>query len=108
MARVRLFRAPLFWVAVLAWLAAGCAQVGTPSGGPKDETPPQLLGAQPPVGSTDVRPTSLTLTFDEYVKAGQWRSQLLVSPPIDGAMDLIVRGREIELTWDNPLRISPK
>jgi len=105
-ARVRLFRAPLFWVAVLAWLAAGCAQVGTPSGGPKDETPPQLLGAQPPVGSTDVRPTSLTLTFDEYVKAGQWRSQLLVSPPIDGAMDLIVRGREIELTWDGDLRDS--
>ena len=105
-ARVKLFRAPLFWVAVLAWLAAGCAQVGTPSGGSKDETPPQLLEARPPVGATDVRPTSLTLAFDEYVKAGQWRSQLLVSPPIDGAMDLIVRGREIELTWDGELRDS--
>ncbi|MGB2423991.1 MAG: Ig-like domain-containing protein, partial [Flavobacteriales bacterium] len=68
------------------------------------ETPPQLLAADPPVGATEVRPSSLRLTFDEYVKAGSWRQQLLVSPPLDGAVDLVVRGKEVELTWDGDLR----
>ena len=85
-------------------LLGGCAQVGSPAGGPKDETPPQLLETTPPIGATQVRPERLVLRFDEYVKAGQWRPQLLVSPPLEGPMDVVVRGREVELTWEAELR----
>lgn len=85
-------------------LLEGCAQVGSPAGGPKDETPPQLLETTPPIGATQVRPERLVLRFDEYVKAGQWRPQLLVSPPFEGPMDVVVRGREVELTWEAELR----
>ena len=85
-------------------MLGGCAQVGSPAGGPKDETPPQLLETTPPIGATQVRPERLVLRFDEYVKAGQWRPQLLVSPPLEGPMDVVVRGREVELTWEAELR----
>ena len=51
-----------------------------------------------------MRPEQLVLRFDEYVKAGQWRPQLLVSPPLEGPMDMVVRGREVELTWEAELR----
>ena len=85
-------------------LLGGCAQVGSPAGGPKDETPPQLLETEPPIGATQVRPERLVLRFDEYVKAGQWRPQLLVSPPLEGPMEVVVRGREVELTWEAELR----
>ena len=88
----------------LCLILAGCAQVGTPSGGAKDEQPPQLLAAVPPIGATSIETNSITLTFDEYVKAGQWRSELLVSPPIKGPMELLVRGREVELTWEGQLK----
>ena len=64
-------------------IVSGCAQVGSPTGGPKDETPPALVAAVPEVGATEVNPDRLVLAFDEYVKAGQWRPQLLVSPPLD-------------------------
>ena len=94
------------WVSIVSMLAVACAQVGSPTGGSKDVTPPQLLSATPVIGSTMERPQSIVLEFDEYVKAGQWRSQLLVSPPIEGTMELIVRGREVELTWDAELRDS--
>ena len=94
-----------FWAALMLVLAS-CAQIGTPSGGPKDELPPSLVAAFPPLGATLVESSSLTLLFDEYVRAGQWRSQLLVSPPIEGPMDLIVRGKEVELTWDAPLQAN--
>ena len=95
------------WLAILyVFLVAGCAQVGSPTGGPKDETPPSLLEAIPEVGATGVRPDRLILEFDEYVKAGQWRSQMLVSPPLDASIDLIVRGRKVEVSWAGQLRDS--
>ena len=87
----------------VALLVAGCAQVGSPTGGPEDETPPTLVAAVPEVGATEVMPDRLVLAFDEYVKAGQWRPQLLVSPPLEGPMDLVVRGREVELSWEGGL-----
>ena len=96
--------------AIVGWIASAaalilvsCAQVGMPSGGAKDETPPKLLMATPPIGSTNVTTNSITLVFDEYVRAGQWRTELLVSPPLDGPVDLVVRGKEVEVTWEESL-----
>ena len=83
---------------------ASCAQVGSPSGGPKDETPPQLISAFPELGATQVDGQRMVLEFDEYVKASNWRSQLLVSPPLNGAVELEVRGREVWVSWDEALR----
>ena len=95
------------WVASAALLLlVACAQVGMPSGGAKDETPPTLLSAMPPIGSTNVTTNSITLVFDEYVRAGQWRAELLVSPPLDGPVDLVVRGKEVEVIWEEPLEAN--
>ena len=91
------------WMLACAVLVS-CAQVGSPSGGPKDETPPQLVAAVPELGATEVDDRRMVLEFDEYVKASNWRSQLLVSPPLDGAVELEVRGREVWVSWDEALR----
>ena len=91
------------WMLACAVLVS-CAQVGSPSGGPKDETPPQLVAAVPELGATQVDDRRMVLEFDEYVKASNWRSQLLVSPPLDGAVELEVRGREVWVSWDEALR----
>ena len=91
------------WMLACAVLAS-CAQVGSPSGGPKDETPPQLVAAVPELGATQVDDRRMVLEFDEYVKASNWRSQLLVSPPLEGAVELQVRGREVWVSWDEALR----
>ena len=77
------------WMLACAVLAS-CAQVGSPSGGPKDETPPELVAAHPELGATQVDDRRMVLEFDEYVKASNWRAQLLVSPPLDGAVELEV------------------
>lgn len=92
------------WIASSALLLlVACAQVGMPSGGAKDEMPPKLLYATPPIGATNVTTNTMTLMFDEYVRAGQWRAELLVSPPLDGPVDLVVRGKEVEVTWEETL-----
>ena len=97
------------WLRTWEWMLAcivlaSCAQVGSPSGGPIDETPPELVSAFPVLGATEVDGQRLVLGFDEYVKASNWRSQLLVSPPLSGAVELEVRGREVWVSWDEALR----
>lgn len=93
-----------WWWMLACVVLASCAQVGSPSGGPKDEIPPQLVSAFPELGATQVKVQRVVLEFDEYVKASNWRSQLLVSPPLNGSVDLEVRGRELWVSWNEPLR----
>lgn len=61
-----------------------CARQGTPTGGPKDETPPKFLGSSPDTLSLNV-PTNLKeirIDFDEYVILKDHTQQIVVSPPL--------------------------
>lgn len=60
-----------------------CARRGTPTGGPKDETPPELLLATPPSGTTNFVGNKIRLRFDEFVVTKDLRKQLIISPPMN-------------------------
>ena len=63
----------------------GCANVGSPSGGPKDETPPKLVGSTPAQNAIrfDVRYRKqvIKLTFDENINVKDASNLVVVSPP---------------------------
>lgn len=58
-----------------------CAKRGSPSGGPKDITPPKLVRAEPKNFSTNFKATKIRLYFDELIKLEDVQNQLVVSPP---------------------------
>lgn len=60
--------------------AAGCANIGTPSGGPRDEDPPRLVRAVPAEGTLDVSKPEITLTFNELVNVKDAFESVVVSP----------------------------
>ncbi|MFS4468827.1 Ig-like domain-containing protein [Maribacter sp. 2210JD10-5] len=69
----------------LLFIALGlyqCARRGTPTGGPKDETPPELLRADPPNMTLNFDKQKIRLYFDELVKLKDVQEQLIVSPPL--------------------------
>ena len=76
-------------------LLAGCAQVGSPDGGGRDEDPPVVVSASPSFGSTGWTGSLLELRFDEFVKVQDARSQVLVSPPLSQPPKVLVKGRSI-------------
>ena len=76
-------------------LLAGCAQVGSPDGGGRDEDPPVVVSASPSFGSAGWTGSLLELTFDEFVKVQDARSQVLVSPPLSQPPKVLVKGRSI-------------
>lgn len=61
-------------------LLSGCAQIMTPTGGPKDTIPPKLLSSNPPNRTTNFKGNKITIYFDEYVQLENVTQSMLVSP----------------------------
>ena len=88
-----------------ALLLAGCAQVRELGGGPRDTSPPQLVEAFPPDRTTGFSGRRVVLRFDEKVKVGNVRDQLLVSPPLERQPTLQVQGgTEVVMELEEDLR----
>ena len=60
-----------------------CANRGTPSGGDKDVTPPQIIKTIPENFSTNFNANEIRIYFDEFVKIKDVQRQLIISPPMD-------------------------
>lgn len=58
-----------------------CASTGTPSGGPKDVTPPKLLKCQPLQNQVNYDKKRVLLFFDELVSLENASDKVIVSPP---------------------------
>ena len=61
----------------------GCANRGTPSGGEKDVTPPEIIRSSPENFTTNFTGDEIRIYFDEYVKVKDLQRQLIISPPMD-------------------------
>ncbi len=72
----------LFFFGLILIAFVQCARRGTPSGGPKDETPPVLIKAEPENLTPNFEAEKIRLYFDEFIKLNDVQNQLIVSPPL--------------------------
>jgi len=70
------------FVFIILLVSYQCAQKGTPTGGPKDITPPELLKAEPANMTTNFKEKKIRLYFNELVKLKDIQKQLIISPPL--------------------------
>lgn len=82
-------------------IASGCANMGTPSGGPRDEDPPRFLSATPPQGATGVDRNRITLTFDELVNVKDAFNKVVVSPTSKSMPRISSSGRRVTVEFDS-------
>ncbi|MCX7551068.1 Ig-like domain-containing protein [Xanthomarina sp. F2636L] len=71
---------------------ANCANKGTPGGGVKDITPPVIVKSVPENFSTNFKETEIRITFNEYIKINNLQKQLIISPPMDPAPEILPQG----------------
>ena len=64
----------------LAMLSTGCAQIGAPTGGPRDTISPKLVKASPELNTVHFTGNKIVFTFDEYVDVQDVQNNVLVSP----------------------------
>lgn len=75
----------------------GCAAVGTPDGGPYDDTPPKVIGSNPEIEGTNVKNNTVRIDFDEYIKLENASEKVIVSPPQKEQPEIQVNGKNIQI-----------
>ncbi|MEN9336060.1 MAG: hypothetical protein RLZZ500_1047 [Bacteroidota bacterium] len=88
----------LFPLIVVLLSAPSCARRGSITGGPKDTIAPQLLFSYPKNLSTNFSGTEIKLQFDEYIKLKDLQKQLVVSPPMNSAPEILPQTASKTLT----------
>lgn len=84
-----------------AALLSACANMGTPSGGPRDEDPPRLVSAHPAQGALNVDRNKVTLNFNELINVKDAFEKVVVSPPIGRTPRVTSLGRRVTVEFDS-------
>ncbi len=86
-------------------LCTGCAKISTPTGGPKDSTPPKVLKTEPADGTVHFDSKQhIKLYFDEYITLNNPADNVLISPPMSKAPDYTVNGKTLVIKFKDTLR----
>lgn len=84
-------------------LLYSCASIGRPEGGPRDETPPVLVGSNPDMNATNIEKSKIVLHFDEYIKLENASEKVVVSPPQLQQPIIKPAGKKINVTLQDSL-----
>ncbi|MBQ8968681.1 MAG: Ig-like domain-containing protein [Bacteroidaceae bacterium] len=66
---------------LFSFILAACASIGSPDGGPYDETPPRVVQCTPANKATENTKKKVSILFDEYIKMENASEKVVVSPP---------------------------
>ena len=61
-------------------LLAACASIGSPEGGPRDYTPPQVVKSSPEPGTVNFKGNKVEITFDEIINLKDQQKKVIISP----------------------------
>lgn len=82
----------------------GCAKIGSPTGGPKDETPPEIVASEPDNYSTAFTGKKIEVKFNEFIQLKNIYKELLISPPLEERPVTKLKGKSLVIDLNNELR----
>ena len=96
----------LFYGLALLLLAMSfqhCANAVAPTGGPKDTTPPVVVGSVPENHSTNFVGKKIEITFDEYLTLDNAKQNVMISPPMKEKPEIKLRNKTVVVKFKEPL-----
>ncbi len=86
-------------------LMTRCANIGSPSGGPKDSLPPVIINMSPDnfMTNADVNLKRVVIEFDEFVQIKDQQKHFYTSPAMKYKPQLQIRGRGVVVTLRDTL-----
>ncbi len=95
-----------FLVVLVMYSTIRCANPVSPSGGPKDILPPVVVETEPANYSVNFAADRISISFDEFIQLKEPGSQILISPPVDEKPDYRLRGKNLVVKFNEPLKDS--
>lgn len=74
-----------------------CASQTTPTGGPKDETPPTLKKSVPANNQTNFKGRKIDLTFDELIKLDNEKEEIIITPTPSKSVSFTVKQNKVTI-----------
>ena len=71
-----------YWVVtvVVGLFLMACASIGSPEGGPRDYTPPQMVKSSPEPGALNFKGNKVEIVFDEFINLKDQQKKVIISP----------------------------
>jgi hypothetical protein len=93
-----------YFLATAVLFIHACANPVSPTGGPKDTTPPEIIRSIPSNQSVNFTGDRVIMTFSEFVTLKDMNTQLVVSPPLSKPPVFSMRGKSLTMKFEEPLR----
>lgn len=90
----------------LLLLAAACANMGRPEGGPRDEKPPVFVSSTPGPGAVNFSGKKMTVYFDENIQLEDAFTKVVMSPAQKTQPTVSANGRRLTVEFRDTLRDS--
>jgi uncharacterized protein (DUF2141 family) len=84
-------------------LILSCAQPGSPSGGPVDETPPEVVSCLPENYKTSFDQRRIEIEFDEFVALKNPSQNVIITPPLTKDPDFTLKGKSLVIEFNTVL-----
>jgi uncharacterized protein (DUF2141 family) len=81
-----------------------CAKQGTPAGGPKDETPPEVVSAEPPQRTLYFNAKKITVDFNEFISLKDPSKEIFISPPMKTKPEFKAQGKKLVIEFQEELK----
>ena len=102
----RSLRGTLLFPVLIFIILAACAKISSPSGGPKDITPPIVLNSVPKNGSSNFTGDNFTVSFNEYIVLDKINDKFMVSPPLSKNPVITSNLKNLTVKFDEKLKDS--
>lgn len=99
------FQNYLISIVILVQLLVSCAQISSPTGGPKDQTPPKIKKSIPENYTLNFKKKEITIYFDEWIQPLQNpKNQVIISPSIEPFPKIEAARNELTIKWKDTLQ----
>jgi len=90
-------------LSTVSLMLSSCANIVTPTGGPRDTQAPTVVEATPENLSTRFTWNKVTILFDEYVKLDNPAQEIIISPSIRPEPKIQVKGKKLEIEFKDAI-----
>ena len=87
-------------------LFVSCAAIMPPPGGPKDETPPELVKVTPTDGTTYFEGGKVELLFSEYLDESSFERAITILPLLSQKPEIIFKGDRLIIDFPDSLSLN--